>query len=156
MKKEMRRKEKAMSREECTQLLDAAEYGILSTVSTDGTPYGVPLNFVYKDDVIYFHCALEGHKIENIRSNGSVCFNAVDSVVLMPEKFNTQYRSVTVFGNICIVEDADEKRRAITAIAGKLSPDFPKEADDYIDRAFKNILILRLDIEHMTGKATRG
>lgn len=155
MKKEMRRKEKAMSHEECIQVLEGAEYGVLSTISTDGTPYGTPLNFVYEDNAIYFHCALEGHKIENIRNNGSVCFNVVDSVVLMPEKFNTQYRSVTAFGNITIIDDGEEKRKAITDIAGKLSPDFPKEADDYINRAFKNILILRLDIDHMTGKATR-
>ena len=47
MEKDMRRNEKAISRDECVQVLDTAEYGVLSTVSTDGTPYGTPLNFVY-------------------------------------------------------------------------------------------------------------
>ena len=156
MKKEMRRKEKAMSREECIQVLDAAEYGVLSTVSTDDTPYGTPLNFVYRDDTVYFHCATTGHKIENIQHNNNACFNVVDSVVLMPKEFNTQYRSVTIFGTIEIVADEDEKMMAITAIAEKLSPAFPDEAAAYIKSAFDNIHILKLKVDHMTGKATRG
>ena len=69
MKKEMRRKEKAISADEIKDVLDNAEYGILSTISEDGTPYGTPLNFAYSDGAIYFHCACEGHKLENIRYN---------------------------------------------------------------------------------------
>ena len=155
MKKDMRRNEKAISRDECVQVLDTAEYGVLSTVSTDGTPYGTPLNFVYCDGAVYFHCAPEGHKIENIQHNSNACFNVVDSVVLMPEKFNTQYRSVTVFGTVAIVEDKKEKMTAITSIAAKLSPAFAEEAAAYIKSAFDDIHILKLTIDHMTGKAPR-
>ena len=50
---EMRRKEKMISREEIMEVLASAEYGILSTVSADGMPYGTPVNFVYADDAIY-------------------------------------------------------------------------------------------------------
>lgn len=156
MKREMRRKEKAIQKEEILQVLDHAEYGILSTISEDNTPYGTPLNFAYCDGVIYFHCALEGHKMDNIKSNNNVCFNAVDSVVLMPADFNTQYRSVTVFGTIAVIEDPEEKKKGITAIAEKLSPEFKKEGQEYIQRAFNDMHVLKLTIEHMTGKATRG
>ena len=58
MDKEMRRSEKAMTREESMEVLEKAEYGVLSTISTDQTPYGTPINFVYQDGAIYFHCAL--------------------------------------------------------------------------------------------------
>ena len=47
MKKDMRRNEKAISRDECVQVLDTAEYGVLSTVSTDGTPYGLSLIHIF-------------------------------------------------------------------------------------------------------------
>ena len=77
---EMRRKEKMISREEILEVLASAEYGILSTVGADGMPYGTPVNFAYADDAIYFHCAKEGHKLSNLKSNNSVCFTAVDSV----------------------------------------------------------------------------
>ena len=63
---EMRRKEKMISREDIMEVLASAEYGILSTVSADGMPYGTPVNFVYADDAIYFHCATEGHKLSNL------------------------------------------------------------------------------------------
>lgn len=156
MKKEMRRKEKAISADEIIEVLKSAEYGVLSTISQDNTPYGTPLNFAYDNDAIYFHSACEGHKLDNIGYNNNVCFNVVDSVVLMPEDFNTQYRSVTVFGKITVVEDADEKRAGITAIADKLSPEYHKEGQDYINKAFNDMHVLKLEIEHMTGKATRG
>ena len=121
---EMRRKEKMISREEILEVLASAEYGILSTVGADGMPYGTPVNFAYADDAIYFHCAKEGHKLSNLKSNNSVCFTAVDSVELMPEKFNTKYRSVIAFGTASTVEDDEEKKKALLALLQNLSPDF--------------------------------
>lgn len=156
MDKEMRRKEKAIAKEEVIEILNSAEYGVLCTISADNTPYGTPMNFVYVDGAIYFHCAPEGHRLENIKGNRSVCLNVVDSVKLMPEKFNTQYRSVAAFGTIHIVEDPTEKKKGIKAIADKLSPDYPKEGMEYIESAFDKMVVLRMDIERMTGKATRG
>ncbi len=156
MDKKMRRSEKAMSKEETLEVLEKAEYGMLATISSDNTPYVTPMNFACVGDSIYFHCALEGHRLENIKGNNNVCLSVVDSVVLMPEKFNTQYRSATVFGTICIVEDVEEKKKGIMAIAKKLSPQYPKEGMEYIDSAFAKMHVLRLDVAKMTGKATRG
>ncbi len=156
MDKEMRRKEKAMPAEESMEVLEKAEYGVLCTVSADNTPYGVPMNFANLDNAIYFHCAKEGHRIENIQNNSSVCLNVVDSVQLMPEKFNTQYRSVTVFGTISIVTDPEEKKKGIVAIAEKLSPEYPKEGMEYIESAFDKMHVLKMDISKISGKATRG
>ncbi len=155
MDKEMRRKEKAMSKEESLEVLEKAEYGMLATISGDDTPYITPMNFACVGDSIYFHCALKGHRLENIEGNNNVCLSVVDSVVLMPKKFNTQYRSVTVFGTICVVEDAEEKKKGIMAIAEKLSPEFREEGLAYIDSAFSNMHVLRMDVTKMTGKATR-
>ena len=62
---------------------------------------------------------------------------------------------MTVFGTVAIVEDKKEKMTAITSIAAKLSPAFAEEAAAYIKSAFDDIHILKLTIDHMTGKATR-
>lgn len=156
MNKEMRRSEKAMTREESMEVLEKAEYGVLSTVSTDHTPYGTPMNFVYQDGAIYFHCALTGHRLENLENNNSACLTVTDSVKLMPEKFNTQYRSVMVFGTVQTVEDQDEKRKGITSILEKLSPEHMEAGQEYIDSAFDKMCVLRMDIEKISGKATRG
>ena len=74
---EMRRKEKMISQEEIMEVLEKAEYGVLSTVSGDGIPYGTPVNFVFMDGAIYFHCATEGHRLGNIAANDNVCFTAL-------------------------------------------------------------------------------
>ena len=42
--REMRRKDREISEEEACQLLATGEYGVLSTVGSDGEPYGVPLS----------------------------------------------------------------------------------------------------------------
>jgi len=56
----MRRSDRAISKEETMQLLNNCEYGVLSSVSESGEPYGVPLSYYLVDDAIYFHSALEG------------------------------------------------------------------------------------------------
>ena len=73
----MRRKDRALSRQEALDILNKGEYGILSTVSADGQPYGTPINFCLINDCIYFHCAKEGHKLDNISANSKVCFCVV-------------------------------------------------------------------------------
>ena len=60
---ELRRKDRATTEEEAIALLSNAEYGVLSTVTENGKPYGVPLNFCIIDHGIYFHCAVEDRKL---------------------------------------------------------------------------------------------
>lgn len=136
-------------------VLEKAEYGTLATVGEGNVPYAVPINFVYVNDAVYFHCATEGHKLDNIRYNDNVCFSVVDSVELMPEKFSTKFRSVMIFGKICIVEDPQEKRKGISAIAEKFSPQYHDEGVKYIDLAFDNIYMLKVKVERITGKAAK-
>ena len=155
MNKKMRRNEKAMTYIECIDILKKAEYGVMSNISTDNTPYGVPMNFVYVENKVYFHCANTGHRLENIEYNDNVCFNVVDSVDLMAEKFNTKYRSVTIFGKIKKVDSNEEKRNGLLALVNKLSPQYMEAGVKYIAASFDDVTVLRLDIAKITGKATR-
>jgi len=66
--RKLRRQDRAINEDEAMALLRRAEYGILSTVSANDEPYGVPLNFCVIDHCIYFHCAVDGHKIDNIQT----------------------------------------------------------------------------------------
>ena len=40
---------------------------------TDGTPYVLPMNFGYRDGVIYLHSAQEGRSISILERNPRVC-----------------------------------------------------------------------------------
>ena len=54
---EMRRANLEADESTSKQILVEGSYGILSTVGEDGFPYGVPVNYAYDGDKIYFHCA---------------------------------------------------------------------------------------------------
>jgi nitroimidazol reductase NimA-like FMN-containing flavoprotein (pyridoxamine 5'-phosphate oxidase superfamily) len=45
-----------MSEADAIQILQTGKYGVLSTSTLDGIPYGVPLNYFYvqEDNAIYF------------------------------------------------------------------------------------------------------
>lgn len=148
----MRRSDRQMSNEEGVALLKRGEYGILSTIDDEKQPYGTPLSYVYQEDKIYFHCAKEGQKIDNILGSPKVCFTVVGRTNVLPEQFATDYESVMAFGNARLVADDDEKIFALKEIVKKYSAGFIKEGDEYIERAKNNTLVVRIDISNLTGK----
>lgn len=150
---EMRRADRAMQESDTRQLLETAQMGTLATVGEDQNPYAVPMSFAYEPGVIYFHCAPEGKKLDNLRHNASVCFAVADAVELMPAAFSTKYRSAIVFGRMSVVDDPEEKRRGLIALIKKYSTDFYESGLQYIDRALAKTSVLKLEISHMTGKA---
>ena len=150
----LRRKDRAISEVEAWELLDKAEYGILSTVSDDGQPYGVPLNFCVIEDCLYFHHAVEGHLIENITGNPLVSFCVVGDTELMPEKFGILYESVILFGNIEEVFEA-QKLTGLEGLVAKYSPDFKEEGREYIEKLWDRTRVFKIKISNISGKARR-
>ena len=152
--KELRRKDRAISEEEALELLTRAEYGILSTVSEDGKPYGVPLNYCVVDNCIYFHCAVEGQKIDNINHNKSVSFCAVENTEILPDQFATKYESVIASGEIGEVFGA-EKRKGLEGLLNKYSKDYFDEGAKCIDTKDQVTKVFKITISQLCGKARK-
>jgi len=150
----MRRKDRAVSDSEAKEILQKGEYGILSTVSPDGQPYGVPLNYSYTGDAIYFHCAVEGRKLKNIQTNNKVSFCVVGKTEVLPEKFSTKYESVIVFGEASEVT-GDEKQKGLTELLKKYSFGSMKEGQEYIQRDGHKTRVYKISLESITGKARK-
>ncbi len=148
----MRRKDKALQDKDSRLLLQDGEHGVLSTVSKDGQPYGVPLNYVYMNDCIYFHCAIVGHKLGNINANGKVSFCVVGRTEVLPAEFSTGFESVIVFGSAAVV-GGEERHQALMGLAGKYCADYLSEAPAYIEKHDKQTKVVRIRIEQITGKA---
>ena len=73
----LRRSDRAMSEEDSVALLQRALVGRIGTVDADGTPYVVPLNFVYEHTArrIHLHFARQpGHLASNLKFSSKVCF----------------------------------------------------------------------------------
>ena len=148
----MRRKDKALQDENALQLLRDGEYGVLSTVDDDGQPYGVPLNYVYIDGCVYFHCALVGHKLDNIAANEKVSFCVVGRTDVMPSEFSTGFESVVTFGTAAVVV-GEERYRALVGLLEKYCGDYLEEGRDYINRLDKQTTVVRIRLDRVTGKA---
>ncbi len=116
-------------------------------------PYIVPLCFGYKDRTLWFHSARHGKKVGILRKNNRVCVEFdIDHEVRGGEsacKYSMKYRSVIAFGKASFIEDIEEKRKALDIIMGQYSSE---DTFEYSDKALENILIIRVDIEDMTGK----
>ncbi len=150
----VRRKDREIGTHEATELLSSCEYGVLSTVDKDGQPYGVALSYIYKNNCIYFHCALNGHKIENIENNNKVSFCVVGKTKVLPEKFSTEYESAVVFGAASEVQ-GPERNSALLWLLEKYSSGFVEEGEKYIDKLSKVTKVLKVEIEHISAKARR-
>lgn len=152
--KELSRKDRAIPQEEAIAILKKAEYGVLSTISENGKPYGVPLNFCIIDHCIYFHCAVEGQKIDNIKQNKSVSFCAVGNTEILPDRFGTKYESVIVSGEVKEVFDMN-KQIALEGLLHKYSPEFFDKGIKYIESLRKKTRVFKIAINKLTGKARK-
>jgi nitroimidazol reductase NimA-like FMN-containing flavoprotein (pyridoxamine 5'-phosphate oxidase superfamily) len=150
----VRRTDREISLHEAQELLSKGEYGVLSTVGKDGQPYGVPLSYAYRNNCLYFHCAIDGHKLENIESNPRVSFCVVGKTRVLPEKFATEYESAVAYGVASEVYGA-ERQSALMWLLEKYSPGYIEEGNKYIDEKNHATKVVKLAIGHMTGKARR-
>ena len=118
----------------------------------ENRPYIVPLSFGYKDNTLYFHSANQGKKIDILKLNNAVCFEFdIDCEPVKadnPCEWGMNYKSVIGFGSAYLVDDLEEKRAALDLIMGQYSDG----TFDYPKNKIKNILVIRVEIEQMTGK----
>ncbi|WP_078060533.1 pyridoxamine 5'-phosphate oxidase family protein [Desulfotomaculum copahuensis] len=150
----MRRKEKQMNDQAVLRILRDGEYGVLGTAGEDGCPYTTPLNYVFEDNCIYLHCALEGRKIENINFNNKVSFCVVGRAKVLPAKFSTAYESAIAFGEASFVEGEDKKEILMKFIE-KYSSGYKLEGLVAIEKAFSKVKIVKISVESITGKENR-
>lgn len=153
MFREMIRKNKQLTADECIRLLKTEKRGILSVNGDDGYPYGTPMNHWYneEDGKIYFHCGSVGHRLDALRRDPKVSFCVHDEGFRLPDEWPLYIKSVIVFGKIHIVDDGER----IADITTKLSHKFTQD-DAYIQKEIEqNIhrtLLLVLTPEHICGK----
>jgi nitroimidazol reductase NimA-like FMN-containing flavoprotein (pyridoxamine 5'-phosphate oxidase superfamily) len=153
--RDTRRSDRALGEDEAREILARADYGVLATLRADGWPYAVPVNHVLSGDVLYLHCAAEGHKLENIEHEERVSFCAVASASVLPERLSTLYESAIVFGRAALVTDPAEKRRALELLAVRFCGALTPEAEKAIATSGSQAAVVRITIEHITGKAHR-
>lgn len=147
----MRRTERQMLDVEFmhTVLRDAQK--IYLAMNAEGAPYVLPVNHIFHEGSIYFHCATEGRKLDLLRADPRIAFStAVDIAV---DGTTTRYRSVCGTGTAEIItDDTNLKNKILKAIAARF------KAPCHFPVSEKKIAItgmVRIRIETMTGKYSR-
>lgn len=153
MFRDMRRGRQALPGAVCLDILERGSHGVLALLGDGGWPYAVPLNYLWHEGAVYFHCAHAGHKIDALRACPRASFCVVERSDVVPEDYSTNYRSVIVFGPVRELTEEGEKRRAIERLALKFSPgDSGARRAAAIDAEWENLCVLELRAEHISGK----
>lgn len=154
MFRELQRKKKQISAEECIAILKAEKRGVLSVLGDDDYPYGMPMNHFYneQDGNIYFHCGRKGHRTDALKKHDKVSFCVYDKGFCNEGEWALNIKSVVVFGRIEIIDDPEE----IADISAKLSRKFTDDEEyirNEIELYIHETLLLKLTPEHICGKA---
>ena len=140
------------------EVLDKAPYVTVSMVRPDGSPYGLPLSLARTDEkTFYFHCSMEGDKLDCIAHSPTVFLSAVTkcapTVGPKDNSFTLQYKSATAVGRAEIVTDREEKITALRAICQRFLPHHMYAFDDAIARSLERTTVVRITLtEPPVGK----
>ena len=149
----MRRFKQQLPEDEVLAILKKQPRGTLAVMGDDGYPYAVPMDFVFDEEshALYFHCAVEGHKLDAVRRCPKASFCVLDEGVPDEEGLFLYFNSVIIFGQIQEVTDPSEKTERLRKLGNKYFPTIEMTESDIAKNGGRAV-VLKLSIEHMTGK----
>lgn len=147
----MRRFKQEISEQECIDTLKEQPRGVLAVHGEDGYPYAFPMDYIYMNEKLYFHCAKEGHKLDAIAADNRVSFCVMDEGFRKDGDWALNIRSIVIFGRVKRIDDADETLKVVRQLGLKYYPT-AESVEEEIRKAIARVQILELSIDHMTGK----
>lgn len=122
-----------------------------------GSVYIVPLNFGYEDQgnqkVFYFHGAAEGRKIDLVKKVGCAGFeldtNHKVKTAASPCNYSFSFQSVIGSGTVHMVEDAEEKKKALQLIIAHYTAE---KNWTFTDDMVKAVAVFKLVVREMSCK----
>ena len=150
-----KRERQVTDEKQIRHILDTAKVLHLG-LAVDNEPYVVPMNYGYTMEngrlVLYLHSALRGKKLDMIRRNPKVFFELdCDLMPFEGEKpcqYGLVYSSVMGRGTARIVEDVEEKIKAMSVLMKtQTQKDF-----EFNDRLVSIVAVIRIDVAEYTAK----
>jgi uncharacterized protein len=103
------------SQQEIDEIIKKCQVCHIAMADQDGNPYVLPMNFGYRNGIIYLHSSQHGKKIDILRANPRICiaFSTDYNLRYQHEdvacSYSMKYRSVLAYGKVEFVEDPEEK-----------------------------------------------
>ena len=151
MFRDMRRFKQQLSAKECEDILREGKRGVLALSGDEGYPYAVPMDYVYDSGCLYFHSALQGHKLDAIERDSRVCFTVMDDGYKVEGDWAWYVRSVVVFGEAEVVKNEAMRDRWLRALAAKYFPP-AEDVEDDMRRNAPRALVVAVKAAHISGK----
>ncbi len=143
-------------------ILERETVGRMASLGKDGFPYITPVNYVYWNGAVYFHCAHEGEKIDNILRDNRVCFEVDVPLSYLGKDYNSKsptcqahqfYHCVIIRGRAELISEINEKVDALNAFMRS------HEKDNYFKpvtaktKAVKSCSVVAIRVESISGKS---
>ena len=130
-------------KEQIESIIRQSDVCFVGMADTDGTPYVLPMNFGYKDGVIYLHSAQDGRSISILERNPKVCITfSIDHALVF------QHPEVACSYRMRSKSDFDKKVEALDIIMKQYSD----KTFRYSDPAVRNVKIWTVDIDEVSCK----
>ena len=136
-------------------IINRCQFCHLAMVDAEGRPYVIPMNFGYREQVIYMHGAQLGKKISILSQNPTVCINFSTDHLLRYQNedvacsWSMKYRSVLVYGKAEFITEQDEKIAALHIIMSQYS-DKPFK---FNPPSIREVIVWRIKTDKIEGRA---
>lgn len=136
-------------------LLDAAALCHVAYV-IDGQPFCTPTLFWREGTRLYWHGSSASRMLRNLESGERACLTVThfDSLVLARCGYNhsADYRSVMAFGTARLLDDPEEKARALVRMVDRFFPERTASLRPTTEQESKATSVIWMDIEEASAK----
>jgi uncharacterized protein len=149
----------AYDRSTIDAILDAGLVAHLGIVD-DGQPIVIPTLYARNGDRLYVHGSAASRTLKTLVGGAPVCVTVtlLDGIVLARSIFehSINYRSVVVLGVATLVEDPQDKLRALEAFSEQILPGRWADARRPNDQELKATSILSMALDEASAKINDG
>lgn len=153
----MRRRDKEITDPRISKKILATAKYVTIALSMDDQPYLVSLSHGYdeKENCLYFHCAKEGKKLHYLRANNNIWGQALVDFGYYEGQCTHLYATVQFSGKVALIEDVNEKRRAIECMIRQIDKNPEKLLTDLNEDRLKDATIGRINLQYISGKKSK-
>lgn len=148
----MRRTDRERDKEFALDVIDHCDMGVVAVSTGSDVPYCLPLSLVRKDDMLYFHCARQGKKIDLLKRNPWVSITFVGQNEPAQDEFTTYYKSAMVTGCAFEIMEPEEKIEALRLLSQRFNPGNMDQFDAAIERSLRVTSVWSIRMESITAK----
>ena len=154
----LRRSEKEIADQDTLHDIIAGQKYMTLAMCKDNEPYLATVNYGYnaEERCFYFHCAGEGKKMDYLRSNAIVWGQIVEDHGYLVGRCDHAFRTVQFRGTVTLLQEDEEKRRALNAMIDQLEPDpEPVKQRLMTEQAVARVTIGKVAVDFMSGKQSQ-